>query len=251
MQVLGLDMPIISAGEDLPGAIVKASERIGGLRDGDVVVVASKVLATSQRRLVKLAEIKPSQRAKKLAERTKLKPTFVELVLREADVILGVARRAILTLKAGIPCANAGVDESNAPRGHVVLPVLDPDRAAVQIRKSLFEQTGAKVGVIIADSIVRPLRLGTVGQAVGVAGIEPVEDCRGKRDLYGRTLRVTFRAIADQIATAAELEMGEAGERVPVAIVRGAKIKPVERPKRSPEVSPKRCLYLASMKFSK
>ena len=251
MRAMGLKMPLITAGVDLPEAIVKASRQIGGLRNGDVVAIASKAIATVQGRIVDLADVEPSTRAKNLATKTGLKPAFVELVLREAGGILGTARGAILTLTGGVACANAGIDESNAPPGHAVLPVLDPDRTAYQIRKSLMERTKAKIVVVIADSNVKPVRLGTVGQAVGVAGFEPVEDCRGKRDLYGKSLRVTFRAVADQIATAAELLMGEAGEGVPVVVLRGLKIEPVEVPKRSPKVPPKRCLYFGAMRFAR
>jgi coenzyme F420-0:L-glutamate ligase len=242
-------MPLVKPGDDLGKLILRASEQVGGLQDGDVLVVSSKAVATAQGRVRELSMVRPSERAKKLAAKTKLEPEFVELVLHEADRVLNVSGDAILTLKDGAISANAGVDTSNAPPGEVVLMPTKPDQAARELWQTVAPN--AKVGVIIADSNVKPLRLGTVGQAIGVAGLEPVIDCRGQHDLYGKPLRVTFRAIADQLATAAQLVMGEGAERVPVVVVRGAKVELVEKPKRSPEISPKRCIYFNVLKLSK
>jgi F420-0:gamma-glutamyl ligase len=126
-----------------------------------------------------------------------------------------------------------------------------PDRAADELRQAIARGAKARVGVIIVDSNVKPLRMGTVGQTIGVAGLEPVIDCRGQYDLYGKPLRITFRALADQLATAAQLVMGEAAERVPAAIVRGVGVELAEKPKRSPKISPKRCIYFNGLKLSK
>lgn len=249
MRILGLSLPLIKPGDDLPAMILDAAEQIGGLRDGDIVILSSKVVATVQGRVRALARIRPSARARALAKRSRQAPEFVELVLREADRILSVSKGAILTIKGGIICANAGADLSNAPPGHAVLMPAKPDRAAEELRQALSDGANVDIGVIIADSSVKPLRLGTVGQAVGVAGMEPVADCRGQPDLYGRPLRITFRAIADQLATAAQVVMGEGAERVPVVVVRDAKIEIVEKPRRSPKISPKRCIYFSTLKW--
>jgi len=251
MRVLGLDMPLIKPRDDLPAMILKASEQIGGLKDGDVIVLASSVVATAQGRLRKLASVRPSKRAKLLAKRTGLMPEFVELVLREADQVLGTTKLAVLTLNDGRLCANAGVDSSNAPPGQVVLMPVKPNQAARAILHALKRQVNVRLGVIITDSHIQPLRLGTIGQAVGVAGIEPVIDCRTKPDLFGKPLRITFRAVADQLASAAQAVMGEAAEQVPVVVVRGAGVVFVEGAKTSTKISPKRCIYVDSLKLTK
>jgi len=247
MQVIGVALPIIKPGDNLPEMILIAADKVGGLRDGDVLVISSKIVATSQGRIKELSRIKPSTRAKKIAVRSGQAPEFVELVLHEADKVLRVCKGAILTIKEGLICANAGADLSNAPRGQTILMPAKPDTAAEALRKALSEGSGAKIGVVISDSVVRPLRLGTVGQAIGVAGIEPVIDCRGQPDIYGRPLKITFRAIADQLATAAELVMGEANEKIPVVIVRDAVVEFVEKPKHSAKISQKQCIYYGGM----
>lgn len=248
MQVLGLKLPLIKKGDDLRSIVLRASEQVGGLRDGDVVVISSKILATAQGRVKELARIKPSTRAKKIAKKSGQSPEFVELVLREAGSVLSVCEGAILTIRNGLISANAGADLSNAPEGWAILMPSNPDMAAEELRRGLSAGSGAKIGVVISDSVVRPLRLGTVGQAIGVAGIEPVIDCRGQPDVYGKPLKITFRAIADQLATAAQLVMGEAGGQVPVAIIRDVDVEFVKRPTRSPKISRERCIYFGILK---
>lgn len=249
MRIIGLRLPLVKPGDDLVELILCAAKRVGGLKEGDIVVIASSVLATAQGRLRRLGEIKPSKRARELAKRAKLEPEFVELVLREADRVLGVVEGAVLTVKEGVPCANAGVDSSNAPRGYALLAPLNPNQAARGILEGLKRRAGLRLGVVVADSHVQPLRRGTVGLAVGVAGVRPVVDCRGKLDLFGRPLRVTFRALADQLATAAQLVMGEAAERVPVAVVRGVG-GALGRGKLSPKLPPEQCMYFGVLQQS-
>jgi len=250
MNVLGVSMPLVKPGDNLPEMITKAVKQVDGLQDGDVVVVSSKVVAMAQGRVRELAKIRPSARARRIAAKSGQAPEFVELVLREASQILSVSKGVILTIRDGLICANAGADISNAPPGHAVLMPSKPDRAAEELKRALVEKSGAKIGVIIADSNVKPLRLGTIGQAIGVAGIEPVADCRGQPDLYGKPLQITLRAIADQLATAAQIVMGEGDERMPVAVVREAKVEFAERPKRSPKISPKKCIYFSGQKLA-
>lgn len=251
MRVLGLNMPLIKPGDDLPAVILKVSEQVGGLKDGDIIVLASSAVATAQGRLRKLTNVRPSKRAKLLARRSGLRPEFVELVLREADKVLGTSKIAVLTLKDGRLCANAGIDSSNAPLGQVVLMPTKPNRTASEILQALKQHANVRLGVIIADSHIQPLRLGTVGQAVGVAGIEPAMDCRGQLDLFGKPLRITFRALADQLASAAQVVMGEGAERVPAAVMRGANVVFTEKAKTSPKIAPKRCIYVNSLKLAK
>jgi len=251
MKVLGLNMPLIKSGDDLSAMIARAAEQVGGLRDGDIIVISSKAIATVQGRVRELASVRPSTRARKIAAKSGQDPEFVELVLREAKRVLSISKDVILTLKSGVICVNAGVDSSNAPPGHAMLMPINPNRAARELQQTIARRTNARVGVIITDSNVKPLRLGTVGQAIGVAGLEPIIDCRGQHDLYGKPLRVTFRALADQLATAAQAVMGEAAEGVPVTVVRGAGVELVEKTKRSPKISPKRCIYSNMLKLSK
>jgi coenzyme F420-0:L-glutamate ligase len=251
MKVFGLSLPLVKPGDDLPAMISDAAKKVDGLRDGDVVVVSSKVVATAQGRVRDLTKVLPSARARRIAAKSGQSPEFMELVLREAGQVLSVSKGVILTIRDGVICANAGADISNAPPGHAVLMPAKPDRAADELRRALAEKSGARIGVIIADSNVKPLRLGTIGQAIGVAGIEPVVDCRGQPDLYGRPLQITFRAIADQLATAAQVVMGEGDERIPVAVVREVKVELVEKPKHSPKIPSKKCIYLSGLKLTR
>ena len=244
-------MPLIKPGDDLLARILKAARRVGGFKEGDIFILSSKVLATAQGRLKELSRIRPSTRARRLASKAGLEPEFVEIVLHEADRVLGVVKGAILTLRGGLACANAGVDRSNTPPGYAALIPANPNRAAEELRAAIERHAKARVAVIVVDSNVKPLRLGTVGQAIGMAGLEPVIDCRGELDLYGNPLKITFRAVADQLATAAQLVMGEAAERVPAAIVRGPNLKIVGRVKRSPKVPFGRCIYFSSLKHRK
>ncbi|MGC8816681.1 MAG: coenzyme F420-0:L-glutamate ligase [Candidatus Hadarchaeum sp.] len=248
MEVFGLSLPLVEPGDDLPSMILKAADQIGGLRDGDIVVVSSKVVAVAEGRIKELSKIRPSPKAEKIAAKSGQPPELVELILREADRVLKVHRGVLLTIKDGIICANAGVDLSNAPTGKAILLPRHPEKTAERLRLALTSGSGAKVGVVISDSVVHPLRLGTTGQAIATAGIEPVIDCRGKPDLYGKPLKLTYRAIADQLASAAQLVMGEAGERVPVAVVREAEVELVNRPRWSPKIPPRECLYYGARK---
>lgn len=251
MRVIGLSLPLVKPGDDLPELILETSKQAGGLRDGDVVVVSSKVVATAQGRIRELARVRPSARAKKIAAKSRQPPEFVELVLREAKKVLTVCKGAILTINGGLLCANAGIDASNAPPGYAILMPAKPNQAAREIWRALRGKTNARIGVIVSDSNVKPLRLGTVGQAVGVAGMEPVVDCRGQPDLYRKPLEITFRAVADQLASAAQAVMREGAERVPVVVVRDARVELVEKSTRSPKISPRQCIYFKGLKFQK
>ena len=242
MQIMGLRTPVIKPNDDLPEIIAKAAKKIGGLKDGDVLIIASSAVSTAQGNLRKLMEVKVSERARKLSKESGLDEQFVEVIIEEADRVLSVGEKCLLTLKDGMIRINAGVDRTNAPLGHVVLSPRNVERTANDILRALQQRTGKKIGVIIADSHVQPLRLGTVGQAIATGGIKPVIDCRRKRDIYGRPLRMTFRAIADQLASAAQVVMGEAAERIPAVIVRGADVK-FSKTRISPKIEPKRCIY--------
>jgi coenzyme F420-0:L-glutamate ligase len=182
------------------------------------------VVAVSEGRIAELSKIVPSKKARNLSEKYHVLPEICELIIREADTIIGGIDGVILTLKNNTLIANAGIDKKNAGLGKVILHPENPTRAAEQIRKEFLNTEGKRIGVVITDSRTQPLRVGTIGLALGVSGFDPIVDERGKPDLFGRPLQVTKRALADELATAAEILMGETDELVPIVLVRNSSI---------------------------
>ncbi|HYY91096.1 MAG TPA: coenzyme F420-0:L-glutamate ligase [Candidatus Dormibacteraeota bacterium] len=195
------------------------------LRTNDVLAVSSKIIALSENRVRSLDSVRATEKARGLAKRFSLNPSFTQLVLSEADSVIGGVRGALLTIKGGDAVPNAGIDRKNAPRGSVVLWPRNPDKNALRLRQQVKLRFGKNIGVVIVDSRVAPLRLGTIGFAIGSAGFHPTRDQRGASDLSGRRLEITFRAVADGLAAAAQLVMGEADERVPFALIRETGIR--------------------------
>jgi coenzyme F420-0:L-glutamate ligase len=221
-SVHGLSSGIIRSGDPIAERIIAAAENAcEGFRDGDVLVLAETAVATAEGRVIRLADMKPSDRARELAGRYCMDPAVAEVVLRESDSIVGGIPGFLLCMKAGTLLPNAGVDASNAPPGCVTPLPADPDASARRVRETIRNATGARIGVIIADSRTHAMRRGCSGVAIGCAGIPSVIDDRGRTDLFGRKLEVTKRAVADNIASAAELVMGEADECTPAAVIRG------------------------------
>jgi coenzyme F420-0:L-glutamate ligase / coenzyme F420-1:gamma-L-glutamate ligase len=220
-------IPLIAPGDDL-GAIIIAAMENAGLepRAGDIVVVAQKVVSKAQGRYVDLATIVPSARAEELAVKVGKDPRLVEVVLSESvRVVRHQPGVLIVEHRSGFVTANAGVDRSNVaplPDGDMVLLLpADPDAWAASLRAELERHFEKSLGVVVSDSFGRPLRRGTVGVALGSAGIPALEDLRGRLDLFGRPLEVTESALADEIASAASLLMGQADEAQPVVLVSG------------------------------
>ena len=173
---------------------------------------------------------------------------FVQIVLDEADTILGGVKGALLTIKNGDAVANAGIDQKNAPPHSVVLWPLDPDRSARKIQAAIKTLWGKNVGVVIVDSRVSPMRLGTTGFAIGSAGFHPIKDVRGEMDLSKRRVRITRHAVADGVAASAQLMMGEAAERTPFAIIRDAPATLGSRGGiRSAKLRSNYCLYMSQI----
>ncbi len=226
--VLGL--PLVRSGDDL-AALLAAPLRALQAREGDVLVVASKVVAKAEGRFVDLRTVVPSREAQALAERTHKDPRLVEVILRESQAVVRAAPGVLITRhRLGFISANAGVDHSNVSEDALIVLLLphNPDASARALRAALHTQLGVWLGVVIADSHGRPHRLGTVGVAVGVAGVPGVEDWRGRPDLFGYRLQHTEIGFADMVASAATLVMGQAAEGVPAVLVRGLSFTPRE-----------------------
>ena len=217
-------IPRVKRGDDIPRLIVECANASNiELKDGDILVISQKIVSKAEGRTVSLLDVEPSPFALKIAEYTGKKAEVVELILRESRSIVRMSNKHIICeTNHGFVCANAGVDLSNVNGGKsaTLLPV-DPDRSARLIREGIFKLTGKDVAVIISDTHGRPLRRGVVNVAIGCSGIKPLKNYRGKHDLYGYTMRVTIVAVADELASAAELLMGEGDEGVPVVIIRG------------------------------
>jgi len=251
MQLFGIPTKMIMPGDDLVEIILEAMKSQGlELQDGDLLAVASKVVAVTENRLVRLSTVKPSKKAKVLAERYRLEPGFAEVVLQEAEKVYGGVSGALLTLKNGMLVANAGVDRKNAPEGQAILWPSNPNQSAENIRKEILAKTGKHVGVLIIDSKVSPLRMGTTAQAIGIAGFEPIKDCRVEKDLYGKRIHITRHALADDLASAAHLLIGETTARTPAVLIRNAPITLSEASNMdSMKIPAEQCLFTQSSIF--
>ena len=225
MNLLKIQTNLIPPRSNLTAIVLKAinSHKLK-VKDGDILALASKAVAIAENKVRNLASVKPSKKAEKIASRFGLDPRFVEIVLLEADHVIWGVPKALLTQKNNILIPNAGVDQKNSPEGYVVLWPTDPDRVAEKIHDEIFKRTGKRVGVLIIDSRVTPLRMGTTGIALGLAGFEPVRDYRTEKDLYGRSISVTTHAVADDLASAAHLVMGESSEQIPAVLIRNAPV---------------------------
>ncbi len=225
-------IPLVQAGDDLVAILLHGLTAAAiVLQDEDVLVLASKIVSKSEGRMVRLASVEVSDRAKELAQATGKDARELELMLRESTQVVRTRPGLIITRhKLGFVSANAGLDHSNVMGDEdcVLLLPEDPDASAQKIRAGLQAGTGANVGVIIADSHGRPHRMGTVGVAIGVAGLPALEDWRGRQDLFGYVLQHTEIGLADMVASAATLLLGQAREGTPVVHVRGVLHSPGE-----------------------
>ncbi len=219
-------VPLVEPGADLPGLITAALRAAGVIPvAGDVIAVAQKIVSKAEGRIVPLAAVEPSPRAEEIAVLANKDPRVVELILRESRAVIRVSPGVIIAEhNTGVILANAGIDRSNlkgSDDAALLLPA-DPDASAARLREQLQQEFGVPLGVIVTDSIGRPWRLGTVGTAIGCAGVLALNDLRGQTDLFGRQLQVSEVAVADSLAAAAVLQMGEAAEGTPLVLIRGA-----------------------------
>jgi coenzyme F420-0:L-glutamate ligase/coenzyme F420-1:gamma-L-glutamate ligase len=228
LNVLPLEgLPLFAPGMSVAGEALAAAARQGlSLSAGDVLVVAQKIVSKSEGRIARLADVAAGDEAQAMAAATARPAPLMQLMLDESEDVVRTTPAVVITRhRTGHVAANAGIDASNVEGGAedtVLLWPVDPDASARAIRAELKALSGAAPAVVIADSLGRAWRLGTVGTAIGVAGLTIVDDRRGETDLFGRTLQATLVAIADSLAAAAVLVMGEGAEGVPAVIVRGA-----------------------------
>jgi len=231
IRIIGLKgLADITPGVDLAVVIVEAAQALGlSFSTGDILVVTQKIVSKAEGQLVDLQTITPSPFAEQVARVQNKDPRLVEVVLRETKRVVKMDQRAIIVeTRHGFVCANAGVDESNvAGDGTVALLPVDADASARRLRQAIRDLTGTEVAVIISDTFARPWREGFVNVAIGVAGLEPLKDYRGVPDTEGRILQATMLAVADELASAAELVMGKV-DRIPIAVVRGYSYAPGE-----------------------
>ena len=224
-------IPRVEPGDDLVAILLAATaEAEIELVDADVLVVAQKIVSKAENRYVELASVTPSASARTLALEVDKDPRLVELILSEAEEVVRY-RVGVLVVahRLGFVLANAGIDQSNIEHGggegRVLLLPEDPDASAAELRRRIGEETGADVGVIINDSLGRAWRNGTVGVAIGAAGVDCLRDLRGDADLFGRELRVTEVGVGDELAAAGSLLMGQAAEGVPAVHARGVDLR--------------------------
>jgi coenzyme F420-0:L-glutamate ligase/coenzyme F420-1:gamma-L-glutamate ligase len=218
-------LPEVRAGDDVAALIYAAASAVGfGFEAADVLVVAQKIISKAEGRMVPLADVSPTARARELAALCRKDARLVELVLRESRRVVRCTENVLIVQhRLGFTVANAGIDQSNVAAGdaHALLLPADPDASACALRRALSERSGVALGVIVNDSFGRPWRRGTCGVAIGCAGLPALLDLRGRPDRFGRALRTSEVATADEVAAAASLVMGQAAEGIPAVVVRG------------------------------
>jgi coenzyme F420-0:L-glutamate ligase/coenzyme F420-1:gamma-L-glutamate ligase len=225
VQVIAVEgLPLIRKGDNLAQLICSAAEKQHTpIQNGDVLVATHVAVSKAEGNVVNLDKVVPSKKANEIAKKTGKDPALVEVVLRESKDIVRMRDSVLITeSRQGFICANSGVDRSNVEGERNVAPLpRDPDLSAKKIRQEMKKLTGCDVAVIVSDTHGRPFRMGEVNVAVGVSGLKPIRDRRGEKDLFGYVLRIKQTAIADELASAAELVIGQANEGIPVAIIRG------------------------------
>ena len=219
------------------------------LENGDVIIISSKFVANSQGRVIDYEYVIPSEESHILGKKFQINPKIAEIILRESDTIFGGVSGFVITSSDNIMAPNAGIDKSNAPKGKIILYPVDAYRVAEQLRRKIFLKYLIHVGIIIIDSRLMPARVGTVGIAIACAGIEPLSDIRGQKDLFGNPLKVTFQAVADNLASIANLKMGEGADITPFCIRKNAETLITDRRISQHEmaISHDQCVYVRGL----
>jgi len=243
VQVIPVEgLPIIKRGDNIAELVCNAAKNQGTpVREGDVLVVTHVAVSRAEGNIVNLDTVTPSVLARNIASQFNKDPALVEVVLQQSKRIVRMGDGNLITeTKHGFVCANSGVDRSNVEgERNVALLPDDPDRSAETIRKEVKRLTGCDVAVIVSDTHGRPLRTGEINVAIGVAGIKPIRDRRGERDLFNYVLRIKQTAVADELASAAELVIGQADEGIPAALIRGYSYPRAENAKATELVRPR------------
>jgi coenzyme F420-0:L-glutamate ligase/coenzyme F420-1:gamma-L-glutamate ligase len=251
LLVIPIKTRIINKEDNIVDVIIDSISKDNiNIHNDDILGIAETPLGTTEGRVVKLSDVIVKQKARKLAAQYELIPEIAQLVLDEADEILGGIPHVLLTIKNNTLMANAGVDKSNVPSGYASLLPSDSKSSAIRIRNEVKTRLGVTIGVLVIDSRTQPLRMGNIGIALGVAGFKPIADDRGKKDLFGNELRITRRAVADNLASACTAVMGESNESIPAVIIRDAPVEYVEESIDSSMmwISPEKCMYMAIFK---
>ena len=219
--------------------------------NNDILIVSSKYVSISQGSFISLDRVKVSKRAEAISETFHIQKELAEIILREADSIIMGMPGYLLTIKDGNLAPNAGIDKSNISSGRVVLYPANPFQLAKNLRLKFRVNLGLNIAVIFSDSRLMPTRIGTTGVAIAASGLEPVEDLRGKKDLFGNVLKVTIKAIADDLATIGVMTMGEGDESIPAVIIRGVQFRRREEDLdwRNMAVEPSQDIYLRKIAY--
>lgn len=220
------------------------------LKNGDIIVISSKYISNSQGRLIEIDKIRPTLQSHHLSKKFHLRPEIAEVILRESDEVFGGIAGFVITSSDNIVAPNAGIDKSNAKKGLLILYPQEPYQIAELLRRKIFLKFLIHVGIIVVDSRLMPSRVGTTGVAIACSGFEPVLDMRAQKDLDGNPLKVTFQAIADNLASIANHKMGEGAESKPFCIVRDSGARLTDRQIRNSEmaVSPELCVYMRGLR---
>ncbi len=233
--------------DDLVLALEKNGVR---MEDGDVLVISSKYVANSQGRVINLENVRSYPDGAGISERFHIPERLAEVVQRESDLVLGGMAGFVMAAIDGILAPNAGIDRSNSKRDEVILYPNNPYETAEELRRGIFLRFLVSAGVIITDSRLMPARVGTVGVAIGCAGIEPVNDMRAQKDLDGNPLKVTMQAVADSLATVANHSMGEGSESRPYVVIKKSDARLTTRriPSNEISIAHDQCIYVRSLK---
>jgi coenzyme F420-0:L-glutamate ligase len=247
MEIFPIKISKKSPGFDLFRTILESKFKF---EQDDVLVISSKFVSMSEGSLVDLKSVKVSRKAKNLASKFKMDERIAQLTLQESQQIISGIPGFLLSISNGMIAPNAGIDKSNCPQGKVILYPKDSFKSANRLRRQFFDKLRIRTGIVISDSRLMPTRIGCTGIAIGVSGFKPVEDERGKKDLFGKKLRVTFKATADCLATTGVFLMGESNESVPIVVIRGANVKITERnlSMKDMTVDPKIDIYLRNLR---
>lgn len=229
MEIIPIHLEKESSRFDIYDKITKNTQDIT-IENCDILVISSKYLSISEGRIKKLDDVIPSQNAIQMAKKFHINPKMMELIIRESDEIFGGLYGFVLTSVHKILAPNAGIDKSNVPKDHVVLYPKHPYESIENLRNKFLINSGKKIGIVLSDSRILPMRKGTVGVALACSGFEPVIDLKGTKDLFGNVLKFTSQNVADCLASIGTLVMGESDASTPVIILRGLKIKFTNKP---------------------